>query len=315
MGAGHVTDPVVAELVGLYERAQPRLAQLVDAGLRRGLDPERLGTGDQRPGDATAGYRARQQQQAALILQDLRGRTRAGVPALVGRVYSASVLATDTFTGPTVVSGTFGGIHVGAVEVIARNLTDRIVSAIDTTDRNIRAVFDRADRIERAGTLDVPSQIIGRRVNDPYRNRALEEVGQGIVGGDTRRQVSAALAKSLVDNGVTDALTGFVDRSGRRWQLSTYSRMVARTTTRESVTVATRNRLVEGGRDLVDISSHSHPADECTPYDGQTFSLTGATPGYPILDEEPPFHPNCAHVMTPAGADADVWEAELAALL
>lgn len=312
MDEGHVTDAVVAELVGLYDRAQPRLAQLVDAGLRRGLDPERLGTGEQRPGDATAAYRARQQQQAALILEQLRAQTRAGVPVVVGRAYSAAVLATDTAVGPTSIAGTFGGIHVGAVEVIARNLTSRITDAIDTTDRNIRAVFERADRIERAGTLDVPAQIIGRRINDPYRNRALEAVGQGLIGGDTRRQVSAALAKSLVDNGVTDALTGFVDRSGRRWQLQTYTRMVARTTTREAVTVATKNRLVEGGRDLVTISSHSHPADECTPYDGQTFSLTGATPGYPILDEEPPFHPNCAHVMTPAGADLDAWEAELA---
>lgn len=314
MDEGHVTDPLVAELVGLYDRAQPRLAQLVDSGLRRGLDPERIGTGDQRPGDATAGYRARQQQQAALILEQLRGQTKAGIPTVIGRTYSAAVLATDS-VAPSAVAGTFGGIHIGAVEVIAANLTRRVLDAIDMTDRNIRAVFERADRIERAGSLDVPSAIIGRRANDPYRNLTLEQVGQGIIAGDTRRQVSAALAKSLVDNGVTDALTGFIDRSGRRWQLQTYTRMAARTTTREAVTVATKNRLVEGGRDLVTISSHSHPADECTPYDGQTFSLTGATPGYPVLDEEPPFHPNCAHVMTPAGADLDAWETELAAHL
>lgn len=312
---GHVTDPLVAELTGLFDRAQPRLAQLVDAGLRRGLDPERINSGNQRPGDATHGYRVRQQQQAHEILVGLARQTRKAGPQLIGRTYRAGAFAVDARIGPSPVTGTFGGIHLAAVQQIAGNMTGRILDSLSATDQNIRSVFERADRIERAGTLDVPTAIIGRRVGDPYRNAALEQIGQGLIAGDTRRQVSAALAQSLIDNGVTDALTGFVDRAGRRWQLQNYTAMVARTTTREAVTAGTGNRLIESGRDLVDISSHAHAADECTPYDGGTFSLTGATPGYDVLDTPPPFHPNCAHVMTPSGVDMDEWEAEVAEFL
>ncbi len=314
-GDRHVTDPLVQELVGLFERAQPRLAALIDAGLRAGLDADRLNSPDQQIGDSTHAGRVRQQQQAEAILSQLERQTRQGAPLIIGRAYRAGALAVDKNIGPTAISGTFGGIHTGAIEVIAGNLTDRVTQALRYADQNIKAVFERADRIERAGTLDVPTPIIGRRIGDPYRNAALEQIGQGIIGGDTRRQVSAALTRSLVQSGVTDALTGFVDRSGRRWQLQTYTKMVARTTTRETVSVATANRLLEAGSDLIDISSHAHAADECTPYDGQTFSLNGDTPGYEVIDQLPPFHPNCIHVATPSGVDADSWEAEVAAFL
>jgi hypothetical protein len=76
----------------------------------------------------------------------------------------------------------------------------------------------------------------------------------------------------------------FVDRAGRKWSLKSYTQMVARTTTREAVSMGTANRLLENGHDLVTISEHGNVEDECSDYEGKTFSMTGATEGYDVLD-------------------------------
>lgn len=311
---GHVTDPLVGELAGLFERAEARLNGIIGAGLRRGLDADRINTPAARRGDSTHAYRVRQQAQAQAILAELRGQVGRYGPIVTGRAYRAGALAVDRAAG---VGGAFGGVHLRAAEALAENMTGAMTAAVDRVDVNIRTVFERADALEAglpvSGIGGFP--FIGRRVDDPYRAAALETVGQGVIAQDTRRQVSAALARRLVNEGVTDALTGYVTKTGGRIGLTAYTSMVARTTTREAVTRGTVNRLQEGGRDLVTISSHPHKSDECDAYDGETFSLSGDTPNYDVLDELPPFHPNCLHVLTPAGIDLDNWEAEVADLL
>jgi hypothetical protein len=87
--------------------------------------------------------------------------------------------------------------------------------------------------------------------------------------------------------------------------------MVVRTTTREAATHGTINRLLERGDDLITISEHPDPAEVCVPYAGQTFSLSGQTDGYDVIDQLPPFHPNCRHVATPASENLDAFEAAL----
>lgn len=218
----------------------------------------------------------------------------------------------------TPVGGTFGVIHTRAVEAIALNMGRTLEAAINQAGDNIEQVFERADAIDGALRNDRPSPgpvpFIGRRLNDPYRKLALETVAQGVVNLETRRQVSAHLARRLISEGVTDAVTGFIDRSGRRWPLDVYTEMVARTTTREAMTRATVNRLLEGDNPIVTIDSHEHKADVCSPYDGQTYALTttAATKhGLPVLDRLPPFHPRCKHVATPGTGNLEAFEREL----
>ncbi len=312
---GHVTDPLTAELIGLFERGQTRLEGIIHDGLARGLSAERINGPDAVSGDATHAYRVRQHQQAGAIIATLKTDVARQGPLIAGRAYRAGAIAVDrSLPASNVLGGTFGGVHVRAAEAIAQNMTGAMTAALDRVNTNIGLVFERADALEAgvpiSGVRGFP--FVGRRLDDPYRSAALETVGQGLVAQDTRRQVTAQLARRLVTEGTTDALTGFVDRSGRRWSLEAYTSMVARTTTREAVSRGTVNRLAEAGQDLVEISSHAHTADECTPYDGQTFSLEGKTPGYDQLDQLPPFHPNCLHVVTPAAADLAAWEAEVA---
>lgn len=307
----HVTDPLVSDLVALYANASARLELIVSDALRRGLDPERHGQPNAVRGDATAAYRARALAQARAVLAELDGAAGQAGPVIVRKAYRGGLVAVDRTVGDGLeLRGRFGGGHQRAAAVIASNMTDSLAAAATRIGTNIEDVFARANALDRGENLTDVS-FVGRRVDDPWRKAALRTVGEGVIAGDTRAQVSAQLARRLVTEGTTDALTGFIDKAGRRWPLHTYTAMVARTTTREAMTTGTGSRLREGGLDLVTISSHPHAADDCTPYDGRTFSLDGKADGYDVLDEEPPFHPNCVHVMTPAGVNLDEFEREL----
>lgn len=321
-GERHPADVVTRDLLGLYQSAGVRLEAIVRDGLAKGLDPSRVGTDAQRAGDSTLGYRRRQLEQAKAILAELDRKGAGASTAIVTRAYSAGVVTIDrTLTrgslgGKAGVTGTFGRVHVRAVEALAGNLDASLRAASAAARQNIADVFAAADALE--GALPANGQVrgvpfLGRRFDDAFRAAALAQVAEGAIALDTRRQVSAALANRLIREGTTTALTGFVDRAGRRWTLESYTAMVARTTTREAMSSSTAARMAEHGIDLVTISQHSHAADLCTPYEGRTFSLSGGDPTYPELDRRPPFHPNCRHVMAPAGANLDEYEAELEA--
>jgi hypothetical protein len=91
-------------------------------------------------------------------------------------------------------------------------------------------------------------------------------------------------------------VTGFKDRSGKMWNMRTYTEMVARTTTAEAHLQGTANRLVEQGHDLMKVSTHRGACELCQPWQGKILSITGKTEGYPTLEEAKAaglFHPNC----------------------
>jgi hypothetical protein len=316
----HPTDVLLRDLLHAYAAGARGLEGIVQAALRRGVDPSRVGGPSQQRGDATAGYRARQLAQARAVLADLDRQALTLAPVAVGRAYGGAVLAVDSVLrarglGRTRVLGSFGGIHVTAANALIGQLTDSLSAAASRAGTNTETVFARASMLE--GAIPPSGRVagvrfLGRRVDDPWRRLALDVTAGGVIGGDTHRDVAAELARRLVSEGVTDASTAFVDAAGRRWSLDSYASMVARTTTREATTAATANRMLEHGLDLVTISRHRHPADECSQWEGRTFSLRGLDTRYPRLVVRPPFHPNCAHVMGPAAGNLDDFERGLA---
>lgn len=265
--AVHISDPrTVDSLERLYSEAERRIAQQIHAA---------IGTGAQ----FTEAQRRSQLAAVRAELRQLRntGRILGGETLRVA--YTAAVANVDRSLGGGAFSlREFSGVHTEALTVLAANM-----------DRPIAAAFQR----------------VGRHVDDAFRAASLEEVGLGIAGGQGRRTVSAALQKRLIDEHITDALTGFVDAGGRRWSLGTYARMVARTTTREAASRGTSNRLLEHDLDLVTVSEHADSDEECDEFAGNTYSLDGRTPGYEVLDTLPPFHPNCIHVLTPAAENLE----------
>jgi hypothetical protein len=256
-------------LIRLY-RAE---AQRLRIQLRSALASEAIGT---------AVYRKRQLEEVRRQLAALGQRTRATPIELVAAGYDRGARIVDIAASRPVMTGyAFSGVHQRPAMVIADNIASRIEGA---------------------------RQLVGRRVEDVFRQAGLEAIGQGIIGGEARRETSKALVERLVKEGVT----GFVDARGAQWQLDTYAEMAVRTTTREAVSAGTANRMRETGQQLITISYHATRCEICGPYEGNTYALPGEeVDGYDTIDQLPPFHPNCLHVATPAGANIDALLAEL----
>lgn len=226
----------------------------------------------------TARYYAAQQEDVQRILSSLNTEGERLATEAVAQSYITGALVAERTLG---IGGGFAGVHQDAVKVLVSNLVEPLNESVAR---------------------------IGRQVDDVFRKASLTSVTTGLLEGRTRKDTTRVLVRNLVNQGVT----GFVDNAGRRWSLSNYATMVARTTTREAVSHGTANRMLENGHDLVTISSHTHTPDECSDYDGQTFSLSGEDDEFPALDMYPPFHPNCVHVLTPAAATMKRFEQSLA---
>ncbi|MGG3561660.1 phage minor capsid protein [Neobacillus rhizosphaerae] len=112
--------------------------------------------------------------------------------------------------------------------------------------------------------------------------------------GMKQRLLAEGFLKSLVE----ENWKGIIDASGRRWDLTTYTSMVARTKLQQAHIEGVTQTALENGSDLAVISSHG-AKDACRNFEGLIISLTGRTKGYRTLAELRNsgliFHPNCQH--------------------
>ncbi|UKL30004.1 minor capsid protein [Bacillus phage PK2] len=112
--------------------------------------------------------------------------------------------------------------------------------------------------------------------------------------------IKEGFSKRLVD----DNWVGVVDAGGKRWDLTTYTKMVARTKLQQTQIEGARIQALENDSDLAMISSHG-AKDGCSAFEGIIVSLEGRTRGYRTLGEVRGsgviFHPNCQHTIHPIG--------------
>lgn len=93
----------------------------------------------------------------------------------------------------------------------------------------------------------------------------------------------------------------------RHIRLDVYADLLARTKTAQAMGLAQRNKLLENGRALVQVSNNLPLQDDaCAVYMGKVYALTKQAAkeyGVPHVDRLPsggcPFHPNCTHDETP----------------
>ena len=248
------SDAEVDRLVKFYVEAEREILEQINRALLRGNKTE---------------YLVAMKKNIEAILAALRNGNRTWVEQAIPRVYSQGLYGADAMlkdAGVAVKAG-FGAIHQQAAQVLAEN------------------AFQRFEDV---------TQVIGRQVNDIYRELALENVRGTVVGYDTWKQTAGRFREQLAERGVT----GFKDRAGRMWNMRTYTEMHARTVCMEAHLQGTANRLAEQDRDLVKVSSHLGACEKCQPWQGKILSITGRTPGYPTLEEAKAaglFHPNCRH--------------------
>jgi hypothetical protein len=164
------------------------------------------------------------------------------------------------------------------------------------TDRTINKINDEA-------------LIMGQRTQEILRSAALDELVATNVSGEDFEDATEQLTDALERAGVTyessTARPGqigakLIKINGRNYNAADYSELLVRTESRAAHSQATIQRLTDNDHDVVQITDHRTSCDVCGQWDGNKYSLTGATEGLEILSEYPPFHPNCRHLITAA---------------
>ena len=129
-----------------------------------------------------------------------------------------------------------------------------------------------------------------------------------VTGQETRVRAIRKAMNQLTATGIT----GFYDKSGRKWHAESYAAMVVRSTSHNAAIQAIKTRQQEfGGGDIFQVSSHNGARPLCFPYQGKFYSWSaghgefedgsGHTRRYENIDQtsygEPAglFGINCGH--------------------
>ncbi|MGH9462008.1 MAG: phage minor capsid protein [Vicinamibacteria bacterium] len=191
----------------------------------------------------------------------------------------------------------------------------------------VAALTDRLSDVHRQ--ILIKSGLVVRRTQLVFSQDAeiREHVIGGIIRGETHREVANDIARTILTGKVSPAAAermrqaGFAgdvalfEQLGRRelvtvgkktMDVRVYANLVARTMGAETHRVGMITRLQQNEINHVRISRHQQTEeDECTLYAGRVFYVgPGEDPlGFPSMNTipsgGPPWHPNCAHVVTP----------------
>lgn len=162
---------------------------------------------------------------------------------------------------------------------------------------------DHGDRAAEAIARDIESELtdvqfrLTRLPADIYKAVApAHALGQVLDRNLTAEQAQAAAWQDFVRRGVT----GFTDKSGRDWQLSSYVEMAVRTASARAFNASTLARISAIGFPYVTVPPHTHPCPLCGPWQGAVLSI-GPNPD-PDVDTDGTIadavaaglnHPNC----------------------
>lgn len=110
---------------------------------------------------------------------------------------------------------------------------------------------------------------ITRAVLDTYRSVVARVSASPLLGGLTRRQASQRALDEFARRGVT----GFVDRSGRAWELASYAEMAVRSVTARAAIEGHIDALAEINVGLVIVSDAPLECPLCRPWEGEILTL------------------------------------------
>lgn len=144
---------------------------------------------------------------------------------------------------------------------------------------------------------DIRARIL-RQHDDLYKLTAAGAATHGVMAnGDTITDAQRSMMADLLAHGVT----GFVDRSGRRWRLSSYVEMAVRTATMRARNEAHLEVMRAAGITLFTVPTHVHTCPVCFPWQGKVLSETPDDRADATIDEARAaglWHPNCEHSLT-----------------
>ncbi|MDX3028274.1 phage minor capsid protein [Streptomyces scabiei] len=129
---------------------------------------------------------------------------------------------------------------------------------------------------------------ITRAVVDTYRSIVTRVASGPLLGTVTRRQASQRALDQFAQRGVT----GFVDRSGRSWELASYAEMAVRSVTARAAIEGHIDALAEIDVGLVIVSDAPLECPLCRPWEGEILTLSGQSGPHTIRAE---------HTIQPSG--------------
>jgi len=273
-----LTDTPINPLVSTYKEAALRISESM---LSLGTDFKR----------AQAASTLRQ---ISAILAATDADTKKWVERNVPEFYYAGVVRADTKTTalkaklsqdaikdlPSVsglTGAAFNKVHGAQIEAIVTSTYNDFANGLTLTYKNAERTISEAQRVA-------------------IRRKMAETT----IEGTTLKAKTAAIKKTFTNTGIV----AIRDRSGKAWQLDVYAKMLGRTKQMQAHNTAVGMRMVEHGFDLAIISGHGSTCPSCGEWEGRIISLTGATKGYPTLEDVEGnsghiFGPNCRHVFDP----------------
>jgi len=185
-----------------------------------------------------------------------------------------------------------------AVTFAIEQMVDDMSIAVGSISQKLNTAF------RKTHVVNIERKRVELATNEAVANRFI----QGTSSRDVETRMFNNLRKSFTNAKGELKLVRVVGPSGkpRNYTLKNYSRMVARTRTREAATAGTKNTLIEAGLDFVEISDHATESEICKPYEGMIYSISGSGElNNPLFDgaldgeSTPPYHPNCLHTIGP----------------
>lgn len=235
-------EGLTAGIIALYAAAEEHLLQQLAATLGSGI--ERPGWAEEKLHQLNLARRQRERYIARLNV-DVVGQTEKTVSMAYNR-----------------------GRAAGVAELASHDLSTGVFPAAQE-----RAVALLA--AELRGALAPMGQRITRAVDDVYRQTVATASATVVTGAQTRRQAAQQVLNDFARNGIT----GFVDRAGRSWNLTSYAEMATRTTAGHAAVQGHVDTLAANGQDLVWVDDVPRECPLCRPYEARVLSISGSTVG------------------------------------
>ncbi|WP_324290534.1 phage minor capsid protein [Streptomyces sp. H27-H5] len=238
-----MVEPLAERTRDLYAGAEERLLGIVARQLAAGLDA---------PGWA---------ERKLAAVQQLR-RASQGVVDELGKAVTLEVF--DAVAEAYNEGHRAAVAEIGALSDDARALVDDVTPNAQSVDRLAQETVDLVTSTHRS---------ILRAVVDRFRAIVAEVTATPLLGTGTRRQATQDAMRRFADEGIRS----FVDRAGRRWQLTSYAEMAVRTSVARAATEAHMRTLSDAGIDLVYVSDAPRECPLCRPWEGRVLAIDGPT--------------------------------------
>jgi len=274
-----MAEDLAAAVSTLYEQAELALIEKITRALAEGLDSP--------------------------LWADLRLAAIGSLRTAIEDIIAALQASAGTAIQQAVAEAYNRGAAAAVVELGA------VAPAVAAVPAGVQAV-DRLAAALIAETGPVHTRIL-RQSLDVYRQVIAQATSAPLLGASTRRQAAARALARFSDRGVT----GFVDRRGRAWNMTSYVEMATRSALGRAAVDAHTARLGAAGVELVVVSDAPEECERCKPWEGKVLRREGPSgPGtveveHATEDGRPVrvrvagslpearaaglFHPNCRH--------------------